>query len=103
MLATTAVPAGAAKDYDGQDLGAHMSFATAVAIYVLIPLAVIVVVALLVLAPGWTRSAKPGADDDGTLIVGGATDARAISPDRARELASGVDGSASEGGVSGRW
>jgi hypothetical protein len=74
-------------------------------IYVGLPLAFVVIVALLVSAPSWTRAGRhrPGSgwDSDPLWVESGGT--RAALPAAADGSAPGQDGAPGTGGSSGRW
>ena len=70
--ATAVVPVFATnKRDDGDDTGTGIGTASAIIYFVLVPLAISGVIALLVLAPGWTKNARNstrgGFLDDPTL------------------------------------
>lgn len=97
LTAATATPR-----YDGEDPGEPLGTLTALAIFVGIPLAVVIVVSLLVLAPGWTRTARSGGStawEGDPLWLGSAEPASAGGP-----LALPAPRQVGErGGASGRW
>lgn len=51
------------KRDDGDEPGAPISAATAIILFVLVPLAIAGLIALFVLAPGWTKGAKESANN----------------------------------------
>jgi hypothetical protein len=51
------------KRDDGDEPGAGLSIASAVIWFVLLPVAISAVIALFVLAPGWTKGAKQSANN----------------------------------------
>ena len=59
IAASTAIPAlaGGHRD-DGDEPGTGMGAAHAIVLFVLVPLAISGLIALFVLAPGWTKSAR---------------------------------------------
>ena len=59
LTATAIAPAIAgSKNDDGEDRGTAMSLTSAILWFVVLPLAISGVIALLVAAPGWIRSAQ---------------------------------------------
>lgn len=59
IAASTTLPAlaGGKRD-DGDEPGAGLGTAQAILIFVLLPIAISGIIALFVLAPGWTKNAK---------------------------------------------
>jgi len=59
IAASTAIPAlaGSNRD-DGDEPGTGMGAAHAIVLFVLVPMAISGLIALFVLAPGWTKSAR---------------------------------------------
>lgn len=59
LSATAVIPAIAgSKNDDGEDRGTAMSTTSAILWFVVVPLTISAVIALLVSAPGWIRSAQ---------------------------------------------
>ena len=72
LTATALAPAIAgSKNDDGEERGTAMTTASAILWFVIVPLAISGIIALLVLAPGWVRSAQRSTQggflDDPTL------------------------------------
>lgn len=59
----TGVALANTKRDDGDEPGAAISTATAIILFVLVPLAIAGLIALFVLAPGWTKGAKESANN----------------------------------------
>lgn len=58
ITASYVAPAMANKRDDGDEPGAGISTATAIVIFGLVPLAIIGLITLFVMAPGWTKKSK---------------------------------------------
>jgi hypothetical protein len=57
---TPAIAAGGKRD-DGDEPGVGLTTAAAILWFVLLPIAISAIIAVLVLAPGWTKGAKDSA------------------------------------------
>jgi hypothetical protein len=64
IAASTTLPAlaGGKRD-DGDEPGAGLGTAQAILIFVILPIAISGIIALFVLAPGWTKSARAATND----------------------------------------
>jgi len=89
--------------YDGEDPGEPLGTVTALAIFVGIPIAVTIVIALLVLAPGWTRTARSGGSTnwEGDPLWLGAAEGATPAGEQLALTAGRQIGE--RGGASGRW
>jgi hypothetical protein len=95
--------AARAPRYDGEDPGEPLGTVTALAIFVGIPVAVTIIIALLVLAPGWTRTARSGGSTnwEGDALWLGAAESPVVSGEQLALPAGRQIGE--RGGASGRW